>query len=149
HRLNTAALQSRYLGSATRDLTQLSLDELLQLVQNHHNTTEAADPAADEPETDAKRILLPTAITLREAEHSWGLGQLSMDRSANTLSTGELQRLRLASQVREGLFGVAYVLDEPSAGLHPAEKHMLSRLFERFIAEGNSVLLVEHDMSLV
>ena len=78
-----------------------------------------------------------------------GLGHLSMDRAANTLSTGELQRLRLASQVREGLFGVAYVLDEPSAGLHPAEKHMLSKLFERFIEEGNSVLLVEHDMSLV
>src|SRR5699024_7062561 len=78
-----------------------------------------------------------------------GLGHLSMDRPATTLSTGELQRLRLASQVREGLFGVAYVLDEPSAGLHPAEKNMLSKLFERFIADGNSVLLVEHDMSLV
>ena len=45
-----------------------------------------------------------------------------MDRPAHTLSTGELQRLRLASQVHEGLFGVAYVLDEPSAGLYPAEK---------------------------
>jgi len=72
-----------------------------------------------------------------------------MDRPATTLSTGELQRLRLASQVREGLFGVAYVLDEPSAGLHPAEKFMLAKLFARFIEDGNSVLLVEHDMSLV
>ena len=149
HRLNTAALQVRYLGSAIWELTQLSLDELLQLVQDRHDTIAAADPAADDPETGAERILLPTAITLLEAVTGLGLGHLSMDRSANTLSTGELQRLRLASQVREGLFGVAYVLDEPSAGLHPAEKHMLSRLFERFIAEGNSVLLVEHDMSLV
>ena len=72
-----------------------------------------------------------------------------MDRPADSLSTGELQRLRLASQVHEGLFGVAYVLDEPSAGVHPAEKHTLSKLLTRFVAEGNSALLVEHDMSLV
>src|SRR5699024_2943290 len=136
-------------GSAIWELAHLSLDALLQLVQDRYETIAAANPADDDPETGAERILLPTAISLLEAVTGLGLGHLSMDRSADTLSTGELQRLRLASQVREGIFGVAYVLDEPSAGLHPAEKHMLSRLFERFIAQGNSVLLVEHDMSLV
>ena len=149
HRLNTAALQVRYLGWAIWELTHLSLDALLQLVQDRQDTIAAADPADDDPETGAERILLPTAIALLEAATGLGLGHLSMERSAGTLSTGELQRLRLASQLREGLFGVAYVLDEPSAGLHPAEKHMLARLFARFIAGGNSVLLVEHDMSLV
>ena len=78
-----------------------------------------------------------------------GLGHLALDRPAGTLSTGELQRLRLAAQLRSGLFGVAYVLDEPSAGLHPSEKGVLQHLLDSFLAEGNSVLLVEHDMTLV
>lgn len=149
HRLNPAALQVRYLGSAIWQLTHLSLDSLHNVLQQRHDEIAAADPRDDGPETGAERILLPAAISVLDAVTGLGLGHLSMDRAANTLSTGELQRLRLASQVREGLFGVAYVLDEPSAGLHPAEKQMLTKLFERFIAEGNSVLLVEHDMSLV
>lgn len=149
HRLNPAALQVRYLGYAIWELTHLSLESLHEVLQNRHQDISAADPRHDGPEIGAERILLPAAISVLDAVNGLGLGHLSMDRAANTLSTGELQRLRLASQVREGLFGVAYVLDEPSAGLHPAEKQMLSTLFERFIAEGNSVLLVEHDMSLV
>lgn len=149
HRLNPAALQVRYLGSAIWQLTHLSLDSLHNVLQQRHHEIAAANPRDDGPETGAERILLPAAISVLDAVTGLGLGHLSMDRGANTLSTGELQRLRLASQVREGLFGVAYVLDEPSAGLHPAEKQMLTKLFERFIAEGNSVLLVEHDMSLV
>ena len=149
HRLNAAALQVRYLASHIWQLTHLSLDSLLEVLQTRHRELTALDARDDGPEQGAERILLPAALSVLEAVNGLGLGHLSMDRAANTLSTGELQRLRLASQVREGLFGVAYVLDEPSAGLHPAEKHMLSKLFERFIEEGNSVLLVEHDMSLV
>lgn len=149
HRLNTAALQVRYLGSAIWELTHLSLDALLERLHQRHQHIQTLDPNNDGPEVGAERILLPTTITVLEAATSLGLGHLSMDRPAQTLSTGELQRLRLASQLREGLFGVAYVLDEPSAGLHPAEKHMVAKLFERFIEQGNSVLLVEHDMSLV
>lgn len=149
HRLNVAALQVRYLGEPIWQLTHLTLAALLALLQDRHQFLEAQDPKHDGPELGAERILLPSALSVLEAVNALGLGHLSMDRAANTLSTGELQRLRLASQVREGLFGVAYVLDEPSAGLHPAEKSMLSKLFARFIADGNSVLLVEHDMSLV
>ncbi|MDN6637734.1 MAG: excinuclease ABC subunit UvrA, partial [Yaniella sp.] len=149
HRLNAAALQVRYLDSSIWQLTHRSLASLLELLQNRHRALAESDARDDGPVLGAERILLPAAISVLDAVNGLGLGHLSMDRAANTLSTGELQRLRLASQVREGLFGVAYVLDEPSAGLHPAEKHMLSKLFERFIAEGNSVLLVEHDMSLV
>lgn len=149
HRLNAAALQVRYLDSSIWQLTHRSLASLLEVLQNRHRALAESDARDDGPVLGAERILLPAAISVLDAVNGLGLGHLSMDRAANTLSTGELQRLRLASQVREGLFGVAYVLDEPSAGLHPAEKHMLSKLFERFIAEGNSVLLVEHDMSLV
>lgn len=149
HRLNAAALKVRYLDAPIWQLTHLHLDELLERLRQRYDYL-AAHPASDDgPEQGAERILLPSALSVLEAVNALGLGHLSMDRPATTLSTGELQRLRLASQVREGLFGVAYVLDEPSAGLHPAEKRMLSTLFERFIADGNSVLLVEHDMSLV
>ena len=78
-----------------------------------------------------------------------GLAHLSLDRPAPTLSAGELQRIRLAAQLRSGLFGVAYVLDEPSAGLHPSERGAVLDICRRFIEAGNSVLLVEHDMELV
>lgn len=149
HRLNTAALNVRYLGEPIWQLTHLSLDDLLNRLQQRYDHLAELDPADDGPEQGAERILLPSALAVLSAVTALGLGHLSMDRPATTLSTGELQRLRLASQVREGLFGVAYVLDEPSAGLHPAEKSMLATLFRRFIDDGNSVLLVEHDMSLV
>jgi excinuclease ABC subunit A len=78
-----------------------------------------------------------------------GLGYLSLDRSTPTLSPGELQRLRLATQVRSNLFGVAYVLDEPSAGLHPADTESLLRALARLKASGNSLFVVEHDLDVI
>ncbi|MGW8376649.1 excinuclease ABC subunit UvrA [Streptomyces sp. ODS28] len=78
-----------------------------------------------------------------------GLGYLSTGRPTPTLSPGELQRLRLATQLRSGLFGVVYVLDEPSAGLHPADTEALFTVLRRLKAAGNSLFVVEHDMALV
>ena len=78
-----------------------------------------------------------------------GLGYLALDRSTPTLSPGELQRLRLATQVRSNLFGVVYVLDEPSAGLHPADTESLLTAFERLKASGNSLFVVEHDLDVI
>ncbi len=78
-----------------------------------------------------------------------GLGYLSLDRSTPTLSPGELQRLRLATQVRSNLFGVVYVLDEPSAGLHPADTEALLRALDRLKASGNSLFVVEHDLDVI
>ncbi|CAM5557288.1 ATP-binding cassette domain-containing protein [Streptomyces fumanus] len=78
-----------------------------------------------------------------------GLGYLSLDRATPTLSAGELQRLRLATQLRSGLFGVVYVLDEPSAGLHPADTEALLTVLERLKAAGNSVFVVEHHLGVV
>lgn len=74
-----------------------------------------------------------------------GLGYLSLDRSTPTLSSGELQRLRLATQISSQLFGVVYVLDEPSAGLHPADGEALLVALRRLNAAGNSLFVVEHD----
>ena len=70
-------------------------------------------------------------------------------RRTPTLSPGELQRLRLATQVRSNLFGVVYVLDEPSAGLHPADTEALLDALDRLKAAGNSLFVVEHDMDVV
>ncbi|HYE39231.1 MAG TPA: excinuclease ABC subunit A, partial [Ramlibacter sp.] len=78
-----------------------------------------------------------------------GLGYLSVDRSTPTLSPGELQRLRLATQLGSQLFGVIYVLDEPSAGLHPADGEALLDALQRLKASGNSVYVVEHDLALM
>ena len=78
-----------------------------------------------------------------------GLGYLTMDRSTPTLSPGELQRLRLATQVRSNLFGVVYVLDEPSAGLHPADTQALMRALHRLKASGNSLFVVEHELDVI
>src|SRR5213076_3062680 len=78
-----------------------------------------------------------------------GLGYLTIERSTPTLSPGELQRLRLATQVRSNLFGVVYVLDEPSAGLHPADTEALLRALRRLKASGNSLFVVEHELDIV
>ena len=78
-----------------------------------------------------------------------GVGYLSLRRSSTTLSSGEAQRLRIATQLRAGLFGVAYVLDEPSAGLHPAETEPLLDVLEQLKAGGNSVFVVEHNLDVI
>ncbi|TCJ18668.1 excinuclease ABC subunit UvrA [Flaviaesturariibacter flavus] len=78
-----------------------------------------------------------------------GLGYLTLERSTPTLSPGELQRLRLATQVRSNLFGVVYVLDEPSAGLHPADTEALLRALDRLKASGNTIFVVEHELEVI
>ncbi|GAA1765712.1 excinuclease ABC subunit UvrA [Pseudarthrobacter sulfonivorans] len=78
-----------------------------------------------------------------------GLGYLALGRSTPTLSPGEMQRLRIATQLRSGLFGVIYVLDEPSAGLHPADAEPLLAVLDQLKESGNSVFVVEHNMDVV
>ncbi len=78
-----------------------------------------------------------------------GLGYLSLERTTPTLSPGEHQRLRLATQVRSNLFGVVYVLDEPSAGLHPADTEALLDTLEKLKAAGNSLFVVEHEIDVI
>ncbi len=78
-----------------------------------------------------------------------GLGYLSLDRSAGFLSGGELQRVRLASQIGSGLVGVAYILDEPTAGLHPSDTDRLLACLVELRDLGNSVIVVEHDETTI
>jgi excinuclease ABC subunit A len=78
-----------------------------------------------------------------------GLGYLTLERSTPTLSPGELQRLRLATQVRSNLFGVVYVLDEPSAGLHPVDTAALLKALGGLRRAGNSLFVVEHELEVI
>lgn len=146
-RLGQDALAVTYLGEPIDALSSWPLQRLHEVLAARAATI-AADSAAD-AELSAEALLLKNLLPTLESALELGLGHLTVDRAAETLSAGELQRVRLASQLRSGLFGVAYVLDEPSAGLHPEEREAVSRLCRRFVAAGNSVLLVEHDMNLV
>ncbi|HIW91256.1 MAG TPA: excinuclease ABC subunit UvrA [Candidatus Corynebacterium avicola] len=142
-RLTQDALAVSYRGYAVDELNALSLDEVLTVV------SETPDGESSDSSSEAERLLLDQVVPTLTAAIDLGLGHLSLDRPARTLSAGEMQRLRLASQLHSGLFGVVYVLDEPSAGLHPSERAAVRDLMRRFLDAGNSVLLVEHDMSLV
>ena len=137
-RLNPEALKVTYAGMPIDELGALPLDQVYEVL------------AAQEPSGgSAEDLLLKQILPALQSALDLGLAHLSLDRPAPTLSAGELQRIRLSAQLRSGLFGVAYVLDEPSAGLHPAERGAVLDICRRFIDAGNSVLLVEHDMELV
>ena len=137
-RLNPEALKVTYAGMPIDELGALPLDQVYEVL------------AAQEPsEGSAEDLLLKQILPALQSALDLGLAHLSLDRPAPTLSAGELQRIRLSAQLRSGLFGVAYVLDEPSAGLHPSERGAVLDICRRFIDAGNSVLLVEHDMELV
>ncbi|MFF5103821.1 ATP-binding cassette domain-containing protein [Streptomyces sp. NPDC000134] len=97
----------------------------------------------------AARVLTEDLLARIAPVVELGLGYLSLDRATPTLSAGELQRLRLATQLRSGLFGVVYVLDEPSAGLHPADTEALLTVLGRLKEAGNSVFVVEHHLGVV
>ena len=137
-RLNPEALKVTYAGMPIDELGALPLDQVYEVL-------DAQEPSAG----SAEDLLLKQILPALQSALDLGLAHLSLDRPAPTLSAGELQRIRLSAQLRSGLFGVAYVLDEPSAGLHPSERDAVLDICRRFIDAGNSVLLVEHDMELV
>ncbi|TWV53891.1 excinuclease ABC subunit UvrA [Streptomyces misionensis] len=133
-RLRPEALAVTFGGRTIAELASLPLTALAELLDGDSETARVL--------TDDLKSRIAPVVEL-------GLGYLSLDRSTPTLSAGELQRLRLATQLRSGLFGVVYVLDEPSAGLHPADTEALLTVLERLKAAGNSVFVVEHHLEVV
>jgi len=114
----------------------------------------AANDARRTPNLSEEKRIAARRITADIVERiatlqKLGLGYLSLERSTPTLSPGELQRLRLATQLRSNLFGVIYVLDEPSAGLHPADNEALMETLAQLRQSGNSVFVVEHDLEMM
>ena len=106
-------------------------------------------PALSAEKRIAAQHLAQDMVERLDALISLGVGHLALDRSTTTLSPGELQRLRLATQIRSHLFGVIYVLDEPSAGLHPADSEALFVALQQLRDAGNSLFIVEHEREML
>ena len=141
-RLSPAARAPRLRGIGLDQATAMTLDELMVWVAGVPDSLEEAmRPMAKnicEAFTDTAHRLIDL-----------GLGYLSLDRAAVTLSTGERQRVQLARAVRNRTTGVLYVLDEPSIGLHPHNLKGLTGVMDDLIADGNSVILVDHDTQVL
>ncbi len=135
--LRPEALAVTFRGSSIAETNALSFVELAALLR----------PV--EGETEVAVRLCADVVERVEVLLDLGLGYLALGRSSTTLSPGEAQRLRIATQLRSGLFGVVYVLDEPSAGLHPADAEPLLDVLERLKRSGNSLFVVEHDLDVV
>jgi excinuclease ABC subunit A len=150
-RLRREALSVKFAGVDIAEISRLPLKRLAELIEPfsaEDGGGRKQDPGHPEKAIVVRRIAQDLAARL-SVLLDLGLGYLSLERSTPTLSPGELQRLRLATQVRSNLFGVVYVLDEPSAGLHPADTESLLRALDRLKASGNSLFVVEHELDVI
>lgn len=159
-RLRREALSVTFAGFDIAELSRLPLKQLDQTLRPFANTDQRTSNAKDAAKLakldreHPEKVLVLRRITEDMCARlsvllDLGLGYLSLERSTPTLSPGELQRLRLATQVRSNLFGVVYVLDEPSAGLHPADTEALLRALDGLKEAGNSLFVVEHELDVI
>ena len=147
-RLKPEALSVKFARMDIADMARVPLKQLAELMGPYCNGTPGRKDAHPEKAIVAQRIAQDLSARLGVLL-DLGLGYLTLERSTPTLSPGELQRLRLATQVRSNLFGVVYVLDEPSAGLHPSDTEALLRALDRLKRAGNSLFVVEHELDVV
>lgn len=141
-RLSATARAPKLLGISLADACSMTLAQLVTWVQRiPPSLPEAMRPMAER----ICEAFTGTAKRLMDL----GLGYLTLDRSAATLSTGERQRMQLARAVRNRTTGVLYVLDEPSIGLHPSNIVGLTGVMHDLVADGNSVILVDHDTQIL
>ncbi len=151
-RLRRESLSVTFAGIDIADMSQQPLKRLAKIFRPYAgaNASPMTTLRDDHPEKAvvisriAEDVVARLGILL-----DLGLSYLSLDRSTPTLSPGELQRLRLATQVHSNLFGVVYVLDEPSAGLHPRDTEALLAALDRLKASGNSLFVVEHELDVI
>ena len=143
--LKPEALAVTVAGRTISAMNALPLTELSATLENL-----SSGPVGEDGSREAVAAAIAQDLNHRIAVLlNLGLGYLSLGRSTPTLSPGEMQRLRIATQLRSGLFGVIYVLDEPSAGLHPADAEPLLEVLEQLKTTGNTVFIVEHNMDMV
>lgn len=141
-RLKPVLLNTHFLGKDIHEMTQLSMESCLDLMTQIDAQLTPAVLAISEVVLPSVRTALKTIVEL-------GLGYLSLDRAVHTLSGGERQRLTLASQLSSQLFGVIYVLDEPTIGLDGQQIAVLSQVLKRIVENGNTVVVVEHDPDFI
>jgi len=150
-RLKPASLSVKFAGYDIADISRLPLKQMAAIFTGFADGSapqRAKNRAHPEKKIVTQRIAEDLASRL-DVMLELGLGYLTLERSTPSLSPGELQRLRLATQVRSNLFGVVYVLDEPSAGLHPADTEALLSALDRLKASGNSLFVVEHSLDVI
>ncbi len=135
-RLNPSARQVTFEDRAIHDIAALSVNEVRAWIASFELTGRDADIARDVVSEIASRLDFLADV---------GLGYLTLDRAAPTLSGGEAQRIRLAAQLGSNLQGVCYVLDEPTIGLHPRDNGILLNALAKLGARGNTLVVVEHD----
>ncbi|MEV4954017.1 excinuclease ABC subunit UvrA [Paenarthrobacter nitroguajacolicus] len=141
-RLSEQARNSHVMGISLAKATAMTLDETMTWVSTVIGTLP--------PEMHSMAHMIVTQYTeMAQRLVQLGLGYLSLDRASSTLSTGERQRVQLARAVRNETTGVLYVLDEPSIGLHPANVEGLIGVMRDLLADGNSVILVDHDTQVL
>jgi excinuclease ABC subunit A len=143
-RLKKESLSVKFAGYDIAEISSLSMEKLNELLKPYTKNENASQQKQAVTQVIAQDVASRLDVLLR-----LGLGYLSLERSTPTLSPGELQRLRLATQVRANLFAVVYVLDEPSAGLHPADTEALLEALDALKSAGNSLFVVEHDLEVV
>lgn len=150
--LRPEALKVTFAGRTIADYVAMPLAGLAEALRPVAARTDAAaayESTASGEFTEVATMIATDLVARLQVLIDLGLGYLTLNRRTPTVSPGELQRLRLATQLRAGLFGVLYVLDEPSAGLHPADAEPLLEVLDRLRRAGNSVFVVEHDMDVV
>ena len=155
-RLKPEALAVTFAGLDITEMAGLPLADLATLLETALDRSDGgsgADHAVGAALSPEKQLAAQRLVDeLRDRVSpiiELGLGYLSLDRSTPTLSSGELQRMRLATQVLSQLFGVMFVLDEPSAGLHPADGEALVRILRSLRDSGNTVFFVEHSLDVI
>ncbi|RAU94406.1 ABC transporter [Mycobacterium colombiense] len=150
--LRPEALRVTFAGRTIADYTAMPLADLadaLRPAASRTDATAAYESTQSGELTEVATMIAADLVARLQVLIDLGLGYLTLSRRTPTVSPGELQRLRLATQLRAGLFGVLYVLDEPSAGLHPADAEPLLEVLDRLRRAGNSLFVVEHDMDVV
>ena len=151
-RLRRGALSVTFEGLDIAELSHLPLRRLAGLLAPYARgdaPSLARTSAAHPEQAIVARRIAEDLCTRLDVLLDLGLGYLALERTTPTLSPGELQRLRLATQIRSNLFGVVYVLDEPSAGLHPVDTEALLRALDRLRDAGNSLFVIEHELDVV
>lgn len=135
--------------AAINTMTMIDVADMLRPLAEQTGATSAISSASSGETTEVAVRIAADLLARIDVLLGLGLGYLSLGRRSTTLSPGEAQRLRIATQLRSGLFGVVYVLDEPSAGLHPADAAPLLDVLDQLKDSGNSLFVVEHDMDVV
>ena len=141
-RLNKKVLATKLAGKNLAEATAMTLADLISWVKAVPETL----PKEMRPMAES---IIQSFLDNAKRLNDLGLSYLSLDRASSTLSTGERQRVQLARAVRNETTGVLYVLDEPSIGLHPSNIDGLMEVVESLIADGNSVILVDHDVRVL